>query len=387
VIRDVQQYILSRLDQDYSLRQHIRRDTAEMLNQLHIKSNGCFLYLEKVLDGISENFIVLREIREIPGTLYGLFLWLCQRLFTKKQFAKVQNILNILLASRKPLTEEELLLCIRSKFPSLSKEEFLKRLHVLRRVLIRSQESTFILFHHSFAEWLLDVKYCTQKYLCQAGDGHSMLSVVMASQMPDVMDHPAEITELAYHLTRVPKSTLDPSLAPLFLLSSGAKVTGEEFNMEGYDSKVVKLLAACGARRLSICSSSSSGPDDEKVVDRDNEGQLVLNSDSVVLLGDEEVEPRIVSAAELGANETELIGGTTGNNGEVPPEEEEEDAPFVFSGDMNQVDYNQRTPLHNGSNDGNLELVKLLLAHGVPLETIDRHGRTPLNLAARQVSF
>lgn len=45
VVRDVQQYILSRLDQDYSLRQHIRRETAEMLNQLHIKSNGCFLYL------------------------------------------------------------------------------------------------------------------------------------------------------------------------------------------------------------------------------------------------------------------------------------------------------------------------------------------------------
>ena len=112
VVRDVQQYILSRLDADYSLRQHIRRETAEMLNQLHIKSNGCFLYLEKVLDGISENFIVLREIREIPGTLYGLYLWLCQRLFTKKQFAKVQPILCLLLASRSPLTGPRYLISI-----------------------------------------------------------------------------------------------------------------------------------------------------------------------------------------------------------------------------------------------------------------------------------
>lgn len=89
VVRDVQQYILARLDQENSLRQHISRDTAEMLNQLHIKSNGCFLYLEKVLDGVSDNFIVLREVREIPGTLNGLYLWLSQRLFNRRQFAKV----------------------------------------------------------------------------------------------------------------------------------------------------------------------------------------------------------------------------------------------------------------------------------------------------------
>ena len=48
IVRDVQQYILCRLDQEEGLRQHLSRDTAEMLNQLHIKSNGCFLYLEKV---------------------------------------------------------------------------------------------------------------------------------------------------------------------------------------------------------------------------------------------------------------------------------------------------------------------------------------------------
>jgi hypothetical protein len=49
IVRDVQQYILCRLDQEDGLRQHLSRDTAEMLNQLHIKSNGCFLYLEKVI--------------------------------------------------------------------------------------------------------------------------------------------------------------------------------------------------------------------------------------------------------------------------------------------------------------------------------------------------
>lgn len=67
------------------------RDTAEMLNQLHIKSNGCFLYLERVLDGISDGCVVLREIKDIPGTLNGLYLWFCQRLLSSKYFSKVNN--------------------------------------------------------------------------------------------------------------------------------------------------------------------------------------------------------------------------------------------------------------------------------------------------------
>jgi hypothetical protein len=57
-------------------------------------------------------------------------------------------------------------------------------------------------------------------------------------------------------------------------------------------------------------------------------------------------------------------------------------------GHMNQVDYNQRTSLHNAANDGNLSIiVELLIAHGGRLEATDRHGRTSLNLASRQVTW
>lgn len=80
------------MESEESLRQHMSRDTAEMLNQLHIKSNGCFLYLERVLDGISDGCVVLREIKDIPGTLNGLYLWFCQRLLNSKHFSKVSTL-------------------------------------------------------------------------------------------------------------------------------------------------------------------------------------------------------------------------------------------------------------------------------------------------------
>lgn len=198
VVRDVQQYILARLDQEDALRQHISRDTAEMLNHLHIKSNGCFLYLEKVLDGVAENFIVLREVREIPGTLNGLYLWLCQRLFSRKQFAKVQPLLNVILAAKLPITQSILFDCVKTANSTMTQEDFHRQLHLLRRVISISRAGAIMLFHHSFAEWLLDVKHCTQKYLCSSTEGHAMLATYYTLRAKNLDTD--EICVLAQHV-------------------------------------------------------------------------------------------------------------------------------------------------------------------------------------------
>lgn len=201
VVRDVQQYILARLDQENSLRQHISRDTAEMLNQLHIKSNGCFLYLEKVLDGVSDNFIVLREVREIPGTLNGLYLWLSQRLFNRRQFAKVQPLLNVILAARCVLNESLLYDIIKIYNPKVTNEDFRKRFNLLRRILVITRSGSIRLFHHSFAEWLLDIKHCTQKYLCNIFQGHCILAMYYTLHAKYLSNQ--EIYDYAFHLTRM----------------------------------------------------------------------------------------------------------------------------------------------------------------------------------------
>lgn len=201
VVRDVQQYILARLDQENSLRQHISRDTAEMLNQLHIKSNGCFLYLEKVLDGVSDSFIVLREVREIPGTLNGLYLWLCQRLFNRRQFAKVQPLLNVILAAKCALNEPLLYDIVKVNSPKMTLEDFKKRFHLLKRVVLVGRSGDIRLFHHSFAEWLLDIKHCTQKYLCNIYQGHCVLAMYYTIHAAFLNNQ--EIYDYAFHLTRM----------------------------------------------------------------------------------------------------------------------------------------------------------------------------------------
>ncbi|XP_043596454.1 ankyrin repeat domain-containing protein 50-like isoform X2 [Bombus pyrosoma] len=355
VVRDIQQYILARLDQEDALRQHISRDTAEMLNQLHIKSNGCFLYLEKVLDGVAENFIVLREVREIPGTLNGLYLWLCQRLFSRKQFAKVQPLLNVILAAKLPITQEILYKCVKTACTNITIEDFNRRLHLLRRVISVSRAGALMLFHHSFAEWLLDVKHCTQKYLCSAVEGHAMLAAYYTLRGPEL--NADEICVLGQHLQRsitnvaTTNCNLDVhTLQVLWMIGSGAPIedcyldSSECILWPRQEVKLLKLLIDAGAKPS------------EKVVEDDASKDAVSSSQV-----SQDVSPMDESPSEP---LTELLGE---------------------SGDINQADSCGRTVLHTLAADGNASLLELALATcpQAKLEATDRHGQTPLNLAAR----
>ncbi len=335
VVRDVQQYILCRLDQEEDLRQHLRRETAEMLNQLHIKSNGCFLYLEKVLDGVAENFILLREIREIPGTLNGLYLWLCQRLFVRKQFSKVRPILNVILAARRPLTEMELYSCAYTTNTALPLDEFQRRLRLLSKILIEGKDGTKILFHHSFAEWLLDVKHCTQKYLCRAAEGHGMLALSFTMHAPSLTA--LEIQDFALHLAK--SSLLEPSdlgQMALWMVQSGANIADSLASGLPKDPLALQLLIQAGAK-----------------IPTPEEPLSLLTVSGISGGGPSEDEDALSQLLEAGASVEEL-------------------------------DSNGRTMLCNAAHTGNQQLLNFLLGRSADKEATDSSGQTALNLAARQ---
>ncbi|XP_029457783.1 ankyrin repeat domain-containing protein 50-like isoform X2 [Rhinatrema bivittatum] len=329
IVKDVQQYILCRLDQEASLRQHLTRETAEMLNQLHIKSNGCFLYLERVLDGVSESFIMLREIRDIPGTLNGLYLWLCQRLFTRKQFARVQPLLNVMLAAYQPLTVEELFATLWTKHMSPSGwGDFQRKLESLSKLLVDGPDHTKLLFHHSFADWLLDVKYCTQKYLCNAAEGHGMLAMRLTCRARELQ--PMEVHQFAQHLLHS-NLQLEPCHLAQWMVWSGAPVADCLSLDLPVEQEVLQLLVKAGA-----CVTSQDADKSSSFFQR-----ALEREDSVRML------------LENGAS-------------------------------INQKDSNGRTLLAGAAHSGNLEVVTLLISRGADIEVQDNSGQTPLTLAARQ---
>ncbi|XP_041120719.1 ankyrin repeat domain-containing protein 50 [Polyodon spathula] len=327
IVKDVQQYILHRLDQEEALRQHLTKETAEMLNQLHIKSSGCFLYLERVLDGVVENFIMLREIRDIPGTLNGLYLWLCQRLFVRKQFAKVQPILNVILAACRPLTVMELYHAVWTKNMSLTVEEFQKKLDILSKLLVDGLENTKILFHYSFAEWLLDVKHCTQKYLCNAAEGHRMMAMSYTCRAKELA--PLEVQEFALHLINS-SLQLEPCNLAQWMVWNGTPTKDSLTTSIPKEQEVLQLLVKAGAQ----------------INSEDDRASCIVQQAL-------EREDSIKTLLDNGAS-------------------------------VNQNDSSGRTLLANAAYSGNLDVVNLLISRGSSLEIEDGHGQTALTLAARQ---
>uniref|UniRef100_A0A8C8DG22 Ankyrin repeat domain containing 50 n=1 Tax=Oryzias sinensis TaxID=183150 RepID=A0A8C8DG22_9TELE len=327
IVKDVQQYILQRLDQEEALRQHLTKDTAEMLNQLHIKSGGCFLYLECVLDGVVDNFIMLREVRDIPGTLNGLYLWLCQRLFIRKQFAKVQPILNVILATYKPLTLKQLYHAVWTKNITLTMEEFQKKVDILSKLLKDGIGNTKILFHNSFAEWLLDVKHCTQKYLCNAAEGHRMLAMSYSCQAKHLT--PLQVHDFALHLVNS-NLQIEPFNLALWMIWNGTPTKDALNTSIPNDQQVLQLLVKAGA----------------DVNNEDSHASHILHQAL-------EKEDSIRTLLDNGAS-------------------------------VNQCDCNGKTLLVNASYSGNLDVVNLLISRGANMELEDNGGQTALTLAARQ---
>ncbi|XP_029981407.1 ankyrin repeat domain-containing protein 50 [Sphaeramia orbicularis] len=350
-VHDVQQYILCRLDEEAALRRQLTPDTADMLNLLHIKSSGCFLFLERVLDGVAAALVGLREIRDIPGTLNGLYLWLCQRLFPRGIFIYVRPLLNILLAAPKPLTPQQIFTAAWTHDTMLSLQDFQNKLRTLAPLLIDGPGGTKLLFHASFAEWLMDVKYCTQKYLCSRTEGHSMLAMALTLQGPHL--NTEDTCQLATHLVCSGHHKNNPSLLALWMLWAG----------------VPALTPSCNSL---VSSSLTQCP--------------VLVSEEVLQL--------LISSGLLSAAFSPDSGQTVGvhcTGEEVTPLQQEFERELSIkklldSGvPVNQVGPTDgRTLLANTAHEGSESLTELLLKHGCDPLISDHQGQTPLTLASRQ---
>lgn len=128
------------------------RDTAENLNQLHIKASGCFLYLELVLDGISDGSLSLRQVREIPGTLSGLWLWLVQRIFGKKLFNSVRAMLELLVAAQRPVKTKTIHAALSLKDKVVTLNDVSQRLELFGPLLVQKRNG-WLPIHNSFLAW------------------------------------------------------------------------------------------------------------------------------------------------------------------------------------------------------------------------------------------
>ena len=108
-LKDIQTYILKRLDNEPVLKRKLDKQSAvEMLNMLLIKSNFCVLYVEKVLDLILADLVASSEIKDIPVTLNGLYLFLVERALHRTDKEILYSVISLSLAQLKPIDKYSL---------------------------------------------------------------------------------------------------------------------------------------------------------------------------------------------------------------------------------------------------------------------------------------
>ncbi|KAK7938792.1 hypothetical protein WMY93_002118 [Mugilogobius chulae] len=384
-VHDVQQYILCRLDQDSALRRQLSPDTADMLNLLHIKSGGCFLFLQRVLDGVAASLISLREIRDIPGTLNGLYLWLCQRLFPRGLFTYIKPILNILLAATKPLTPQEIFIAAWTQDTSLTFQDFQNKLRTVSPLLIDGPSGTKLLFHASFAEWLLDGANLSSENVCE-----------LATHLTNSGQHKNNPSLLALWMLwmDIPKLNASSSLLASNFVSEDVK---HLLNISGHlqlssNLGVVELhreitnIRRAFEQELSVKKLLDKGVDvnhrnsvdgrtllaNSAIEGSENIVEFLLKHGADPLVSDPQGQTPLTLASRQGHVQVVKVL--------LDWAKAQENATVVRT--MEQADAEGWTALRSAAWGGHVEVVRMLLDAGADVDGCDSEGRTALRAAA-----
>ncbi|CAO1431229.1 unnamed protein product [Diamesa tonsa] len=387
VVKDVQQYIINRLNVDFR-GINLNKEIIDSLNQLYIKSNGCLLYLYKVLSGIKDNFFTFREIKLIPCTLYGLFLYLCQKSFNKKQYTKIRPILNVLLVCNDYVDKTFVFNCIRTHNYTIDWEEYQKRLDLMKNILNFDEEREMIrIFHNSFSEWLIDVKFSTKKFLCDLNEGHLMISMYYTLISDQLC--PNKVREYVWHLIK----------AGEYLVSKNCSL-----------DVLMILLESRTNLELLISSEKSCQLEQQKAINLNNFGESSTLTNNHVKAPENDVhgcpseESLIQESSNLQCQRLDMeihkgkafihILANDGNHVLLERALRACKNPV----DLEIEDHNGQTALNIAARNGHLEIVKLLIDYNFPESDLasggagsgnlmdvnhaDRDGWTPLRSAS-----
>ena len=197
VSNDLKQYIEARLKQSDSLgcrwamalQRRAEADNSEALvEELVETSAGVFLWLEMVLDDVQsvlDDEAAVQALTEPRASgMQSLYLRRFERQYPAADFACLKPILEVMIASLRPLAPEDLFaactLCKQVSEGGVASalgdyDGFRQCLAKLKGYVTHGSNGTVALFHGSLAEWLKSSD-SEHSFLCSEACGHAMLA-------------------------------------------------------------------------------------------------------------------------------------------------------------------------------------------------------------------
>ena len=182
-LNDLEIFVTKRLFQEGPFLQRITwwfgddsvKSITKLATQVLSTSQGNFLFVTELLKDW-ENSRHVQELRNayvLPKTLRDLFHSYFERLYPRKgSFRPVRHILELLVSTFEPLTQNQIFDILKIRENSLDEYDFKNRLRELGHFLKIGKDNTLTLYHLSLTEWLTSEE--NEKYFVSKEKGHEV---------------------------------------------------------------------------------------------------------------------------------------------------------------------------------------------------------------------
>lgn len=248
VINDMKTFIMSRVKRINC--RPLGTAGKKALNQIGIKSNGCFLYVKLILDCLERGVMRTSEVDAIGATLNGLYLALCTKLFDSNPDSELhfKAIISLIIASiGLYVTKECLQECLKWDEHFLQTKLDQLCSHSILEIKI---DDTIELTHTSLIEWITDVKHCTNRFLCDQSMGHIIYALTHSLH---------NLNEYHFHLlnARIPEFSIH-HYALWLLLAVDSSVDLDMLTELMEESPIISFIQKCNASvQSNFCSNQT----------------------------------------------------------------------------------------------------------------------------------
>ena len=371
-VGDIELFITKQLYEHSSLLQKFQTifkfakedEISALTSSLLRQSQGNFLFVKELLHyWLADISNTNTAAKSIPPTIGGIYYSYFQRAYdSKEKFRSARKILEVLVATFVPLSQEEIYKVLHLEDPKRDYRynDFIIKLNGLSHFLRYGEGNTVSLFHLSLLEWLVDENNIGSDFFVDKRIGHRTLANYYLRNAKNSSSlSQTSIFYLAQHIvfsghlsnyyeefdklpTNLITSPIDDTQRTLLHLAAAVKNTD-----------VLRLLLRYFPRRADL---------------KDNYG----------------ITPAFIAAAQGALENLEFlldVGANISHRTNPPPK-----PPYEFHQDpivASKSAFWSSTMLHAASRNGHLNVVKFLIERNVSLSARDGVNFTALQLAAQ----
>ena len=169
-------------------------EAKQIVSMIIKRSTGNFLHAKQIVAAMLWGQIILEKPETMPNSLYDIYNGYFERTFPQDSFDQMRKILEILLASRQPLTALQISFFLGIE-PQVVEQQLIKAIF-----FFPIRDGTYQVVHPSITDWLVGRVNKTHLYLISLIVGHRHISEKIIPLLHDSNADEYALNNITHHL-------------------------------------------------------------------------------------------------------------------------------------------------------------------------------------------